>query len=894
MRFVESSLRGKKAAFHASETSDFAQHISHHLVLWGLEVNHFALPTEDDSEQQHGTAWEGPKNRVPMLRPDEHGHLGRYDSGFGGSDRQSPPNLAGLASPAVTIATDPIGASGAGSSPIGARIEHSYTGSSVTSPPLDPSLTFIVIDDDISILKKQLTAVRNNAPSVQLHNALLAKRPQLQSRRTRSSQAIQRPSQSSVSIIHFTSLVRYRQIKEVVHNILKNASPMFPLPDVLVVPKPVGPRRLLATLYNAVKRPTLDPYYLPIATSPSSPGGHYFFAGSRPSPAPSASNINDFDVAAGQAVASTSRLQHGELNLPIATVPTVSEPRTPPVATSTSQSSHPPSPVSPDALEYFSRSAAEFGSNASQGIIIQSPDGRPTGLFFQPRAASLYERAESLRMARGSVSEGEKSSSSSSKGVPKASPGLGSGTTVTAGGTELPSIVIPDNIDLASKAYTLSPATIVGQENTSFGQRLEGLVGPSQSSEASNNKASPSPSSSTFPSEGTSGSVDSLAQHTEKGGNSNAVARTSLDESNVQHASQPSSPKSPASSFTARPVMHRQPTSAAIPPRNDGPQSVVATPTAAPSAASPKEAKVTAPPLSRAKTDRKSSGRGEKSKKSSRRPTGTVVPPINVLIVEGMWVCLDRACGWLTLLTDNPINQIILSTFLKRKGVKYSVANNGQEAVDKWKAGDFHLVLMDIQLPVKDGIEATQEIRAMERASTGTGYISTPMPGSESTTPFATPAVSAATSPFELPVIIVALTASSLQSDRVNALAAGCNDFLTKPVSLQWLNQKIVEWGSMAYLSGFSHKRRGTLISPIGSTMKVPTLSQIAEPKKEEVERQLQEIKKETEATKDAKQELIEEKEKEAAEQQREAQTIDREAQAIKNGELPTDVTGDA
>lgn len=162
-------------------------------------------------------------------------------------------------------------------------------------------------------------------------------------------------------------------------------------------------------------------------------------------------------------------------------------------------------------------------------------------------------------------------------------------------------------------------------------------------------------------------------------------------------------------------------------------------------------------------------------------------------------------------LIDNPINQIILSTFLKRKGIKYSVANNGQEAVDQWKAGDFHLVLMDIQLPVKDGIAATQEIRAMERAN-NMQFTLTPV--SESSNPISAPA-SGVSSPYELPVIIVALTASDLQSDRVNALAAGCNDFLTKPVSLQWLNQKLVEWGSMAYLSGFSSKRRATISSPI-------------------------------------------------------------------------------
>jgi osomolarity two-component system, response regulator SSK1 len=45
-------------------------------------------------------------------------------------------------------------------------------------------------------------------------------------------------------------------------------------------------------------------------------------------------------------------------------------------------------------------------------------------------------------------------------------------------------------------------------------------------------------------------------------------------------------------------------------------------------------------------------------------------------------------------LLDNPINQTILSTFMKKKKIKYDVASNGAEAVEKWRTGEFHLILV--------------------------------------------------------------------------------------------------------------------------------------------------------------------------------------------------------
>jgi osomolarity two-component system, response regulator SSK1 len=142
------------------------------------------------------------------------------------------------------------------------------------------------------------------------------------------------------------------------------------------------------------------------------------------------------------------------------------------------------------------------------------------------------------------------------------------------------------------------------------------------------------------------------------------------------------------------------------------------------------------------------------------------VPPINVLIVE-----------------DNIINLKLLEAFVKRLKVRWQTAMNGRDAVTKWRSGGFHLVLMDIQLPVMSGLEATREIRRLERVNSIGVFSSassapeiTDMTGKE----VAEEDKLANTDMFKSPVIIVALTASSLQSDRHEALAAGCNDFLTK------------------------------------------------------------------------------------------------------------------
>ena len=121
----------------------------------------------------------------------------------------------------------------------------------------------------------------------------------------------------------------------------------------------------------------------------------------------------------------------------------------------------------------------------------------------------------------------------------------------------------------------------------------------------------------------------------------------------------------------------------------------------------------------------------------------------------------DLSEAHLLLVEDNDVNQEIVMAILEDKVLSVDVAGNGQEALDLLEEKSFDGILMDCQMPVMDGYEATQKIRAKE--------------------PFK-----------DLPII--ALTANVMLADREKALSAGMNDLVEKPIVVDQLLKVLSQW----------------------------------------------------------------------------------------------------
>jgi CheY-like chemotaxis protein len=117
--------------------------------------------------------------------------------------------------------------------------------------------------------------------------------------------------------------------------------------------------------------------------------------------------------------------------------------------------------------------------------------------------------------------------------------------------------------------------------------------------------------------------------------------------------------------------------------------------------------------------------------------------------------------AYILVVEDMPVNAEIAKMLLEEEGHKVDIATNGQEAVILFQQNKYDLVLMDIQMPVMDGYDATHHLRQLNQHQ-------------------------------QRPII--AMTANATTEDRKQCLEAGMDDFITKPIDLPLLLDRIDHW----------------------------------------------------------------------------------------------------
>ncbi|MEZ4647636.1 MAG: PAS domain S-box protein [Candidatus Eisenbacteria bacterium] len=116
------------------------------------------------------------------------------------------------------------------------------------------------------------------------------------------------------------------------------------------------------------------------------------------------------------------------------------------------------------------------------------------------------------------------------------------------------------------------------------------------------------------------------------------------------------------------------------------------------------------------------------------------------------------------LVEDNTVNQRVARAMLQRLGFEVDVAEDGQQALDALRAHRYEVVLMDCQMPVMDGYEATRRLRDHAEGT------------------------------LDPTVPVIAMTAHAMSGDRERCLAAGMDDYVPKPVSLSSMRDVLVRW----------------------------------------------------------------------------------------------------
>jgi PAS domain S-box-containing protein len=156
------------------------------------------------------------------------------------------------------------------------------------------------------------------------------------------------------------------------------------------------------------------------------------------------------------------------------------------------------------------------------------------------------------------------------------------------------------------------------------------------------------------------------------------------------------------------------------------------------------------------------SSQSQSNKKRKVRGLAPGQPTYRILIVE-----------------DQPTNRMLVTLLLSEVGFEIREAVNGQVAIEVWESWQPHLILMDMQMPVMDGYEATRQIRSREQQRRATGVETTDAPS---------------------PTKIVALTASAFQEQRSQMIEVGCDDCVSKPFKANQLLLTIAHHLGVTYL----------------------------------------------------------------------------------------------
>jgi signal transduction histidine kinase/ActR/RegA family two-component response regulator len=140
-------------------------------------------------------------------------------------------------------------------------------------------------------------------------------------------------------------------------------------------------------------------------------------------------------------------------------------------------------------------------------------------------------------------------------------------------------------------------------------------------------------------------------------------------------------------------------------------------------------------------------------------------------VTDEMPVQAGLQSGSILLVEDNLVNQMIAKALLEGRGYGITVAENGQEAIQMWSEQTFDAILMDMQMPVMDGLEATRNIREIEKNES------------------------------RVRIPIIAMTANAMEGDKDICLSAGMDDYVTKPISQKHLFNVLQQFVSSRHAS---------------------------------------------------------------------------------------------